>query len=165
MPSGSTSLAVYAKALGPDHPDVARSLYNLANVYLAQRRYADAEPLHKRSLAIREKALGPNHPAVTTSLNYVAAFYYAQGRYADALPLISKTIAQDRANPVVALPVLLGAQGKALIATDKAQDDSLNVVQRPGRGRGGQQAGGAAGSRNRPVGAVGAPGSGPHRGG
>ena len=33
------------KALGPDHPDVARSLNNLAVLYYEQGRYADAEPL------------------------------------------------------------------------------------------------------------------------
>jgi hypothetical protein len=42
---------------GPDHPVVADSLNNLANLYEDQARYADAEPLFKQSLAIREKAL------------------------------------------------------------------------------------------------------------
>ena len=60
------SLAIREKALGPDHPDVALSLNNLAELYHAQGRYADAEPLYKRSLAIREKALGPDHPDVAT---------------------------------------------------------------------------------------------------
>ena len=40
------------------------SLNNLAMLYEAQGRYADAEPLFKRALAIREKALGPDHPDV-----------------------------------------------------------------------------------------------------
>ena len=58
------SLAIREKALGPDHPDVAQSLNNLAVLYRDQGRYADAEPLYKRSLAINEKALGPDHPDV-----------------------------------------------------------------------------------------------------
>ena len=37
-----------------------------AELYRAQGRYAEAEPLYKRSLAIREKALGPDHPDVAT---------------------------------------------------------------------------------------------------
>ena len=44
-------------ALGPDHPDAAHSLINLAALYDSQGRYAEAEPLYKRSLAISEKAL------------------------------------------------------------------------------------------------------------
>ena len=60
------ALAIREKALGPDHPDVARSLNNLAELYENQGRYAEAEPLYKRALAIREKALGPDHPDVAT---------------------------------------------------------------------------------------------------
>ncbi len=56
------SLAIREKALGPDHPDVATSLNNLAELYRAQNQYAQAEPLYKRSLAIREKAFGVSHP-------------------------------------------------------------------------------------------------------
>src|SRR6516165_4197930 len=44
------ALTIRERALGPDHPAVAVSLNNLALVYAAQGRYADAEPLYKRSL-------------------------------------------------------------------------------------------------------------------
>ena len=44
----------------------ATSLNNLAVLYAAQGRYAEAEPLYKRALGIREKALGPDHPDVGT---------------------------------------------------------------------------------------------------
>ena len=53
-----------AEGFGPQDPRLATSLNNLAELYRAQGRNAEAEPLHKRSLAIREKALGPNHPNV-----------------------------------------------------------------------------------------------------
>ena len=33
--------------LGPDHPDVAHSLNNLAGLYQKTGRYAEAEPLYK----------------------------------------------------------------------------------------------------------------------
>ncbi|MCL5801955.1 MAG: tetratricopeptide repeat protein, partial [Gammaproteobacteria bacterium] len=69
------ALGVAEKALGPDHPDVAASLNNLAYLYYTQGQYAQAEPLYKRSLAIREKALGPDHPDVATSLNNLALLY------------------------------------------------------------------------------------------
>src|SRR6266705_554827 len=62
VPLAQRALAIREKALGPDHPDVASLLNNLAELYRAQGRYADAEALFKRSLAIREKALGPDHP-------------------------------------------------------------------------------------------------------
>ncbi len=49
------------------------SLNNLAQLYHAQGKDAEAEPLYQRSLAIREKALGPEHPDVATSLENYAA--------------------------------------------------------------------------------------------
>ena len=56
------SLAIYQKSLGLNHPYVATSLNNLAALYRAQGRYADAEPLYKRSLAIVRKRSVPIIP-------------------------------------------------------------------------------------------------------
>jgi tetratricopeptide (TPR) repeat protein len=65
------------KALGPEHPDVATSLDNLAELYRTQGLYAKAEPLYQQSLAIRKKALGPEHPDVAESLeNYADLLTY-----------------------------------------------------------------------------------------
>jgi tetratricopeptide (TPR) repeat protein len=92
------SLAIEEKALGPDHPDLAASLNNLAALYKDQSRYADAERLYKRSLAIAEKALGPDHPAVAMSLSNLGQLYNLQGRYADAEPLYKRASAiQEKA--------------------------------------------------------------------
>jgi tetratricopeptide (TPR) repeat protein len=51
---------------------VGTALNNLAGLYRAQGRLAEAEPLFKRGLTIREKALGPEHPAVGIALNNLA---------------------------------------------------------------------------------------------
>jgi tetratricopeptide (TPR) repeat protein len=40
------ALGIQEKALGPDHPNVAAGLNNLAVLYCAQGRYAEAEPLY-----------------------------------------------------------------------------------------------------------------------
>ena len=86
------SLAIREKALGPEHPDVAQSLNNLAELYRAQGKYAEAEPLYKRSLAIREKTLGPEHPDIAKSLSNLAALYYTQGKYAEGEPLLERSL-------------------------------------------------------------------------
>jgi len=44
----------------------------LAEVYQAQGRTAEAEPLCKLALAIAEKALGPDHPDAGPALNNLA---------------------------------------------------------------------------------------------
>ena len=87
------ALAIKEKALGPDHPDVATSLNNLALLYKAQGKYVEAEPLYQRALAIREKALGPEHPDVAKSLNNLAELYQDQGKYSEAEPLYQRSLA------------------------------------------------------------------------
>jgi CHAT domain-containing protein/tetratricopeptide (TPR) repeat protein len=78
--------------LGPDHPDTATSLNNLADLYHSQGAYDKAEPLYLRALAIREKTLGPDHPKTATSLNNLALLYVDQGVYAKAKPLYLRAL-------------------------------------------------------------------------
>jgi CHAT domain-containing protein/tetratricopeptide (TPR) repeat protein len=78
---------------GPDHPDFATDLNNLATLFYSQGRYAEAEPLYTRALAIREKALGPEHPDVSASLNNLAALFYSLGRYVEAEPFYKRSLA------------------------------------------------------------------------
>lgn len=51
------------KTLGPDHPDVATLLNNLALLLRAKGDYVGAEPLLRRALVVDEKKLGPDHPS------------------------------------------------------------------------------------------------------
>jgi tetratricopeptide (TPR) repeat protein len=44
------ALAIWEKALGPEHPEVAASLNGLATLYGDQGQYAKAEPLYIRAL-------------------------------------------------------------------------------------------------------------------
>ena len=90
IPVARRSLSIYEKALGPDHPNVAISLNNLAGLYNDLGDYSKAEPLYKRSLAIREKALGPDHPDVAISLNNLAGLYLADGRTGKAFNIFKK---------------------------------------------------------------------------
>jgi nephrocystin-3 len=93
LPFAERSLAIRERALGPDHPDVASSLSNLAALYQAQGDYPRALPLFERSLAIRERALGPDHPDVAMILSELACLYHAQGDYPRALPLFERASA------------------------------------------------------------------------
>jgi CHAT domain-containing protein/tetratricopeptide (TPR) repeat protein len=81
------------KALGPDHPDIAASLEDLALLHRRKGEYARAEPLYQRALALREKALGPDHPDVASSLNDLAVLYLFNGGYARAEPLLQRALA------------------------------------------------------------------------
>jgi CHAT domain-containing protein/Tfp pilus assembly protein PilF len=93
IPLAEKVVAILEKALGPDHPDVATSINNLAALYLNQGHYGKAETLFQQSLAIREKALAPDHPDVAQSLNNLAALYDDQGQYRKAEPLYQRSLA------------------------------------------------------------------------
>ena len=90
------SLAIYKKALGPEHREVGRALNNLGLLHENAGRYADAEPIFKQALAIREKALGPDHPEVANTLNNLASLYDRLQRYQDAEPLFRRALEIDQ---------------------------------------------------------------------
>jgi tetratricopeptide (TPR) repeat protein len=92
-PLHQQALAIREQALGPQHPDVATSLNNLALLYRAQGKYGEAEPLYQRALAIWEQTLGPQHPNVATSLNNLALLYHDQDKYGEAEPLYQRALA------------------------------------------------------------------------
>ena len=93
IPLAEQALRIREATLGPEHPDTATSLNNLALLYDTTGAYAKAEELYQRALAIREKALGPEHPSTATSLNNLALLYHATGAYAKAEPLYQRALA------------------------------------------------------------------------
>lgn len=97
-PLFSRALSIREKLHGKDHPDVAASLNNMANVYFGQGLYAQSQALHEQALAMRERLLGPSHPDVAMSLNNVANVYYVRGNYAQAEPLYKRSLAIKEAN-------------------------------------------------------------------
>ena len=78
------SEAALKEAEAFDDVRLATNLNNLALLYEAQGRYAEAEPLYQRSLAIRGKAPGPEPPAVATSLENYADLLRKTGRVSEA---------------------------------------------------------------------------------
>ena len=87
---------VLEKALGPEHPDIARILDNLGELYRSAGRSTEAEPLYRRALATLEKALGPEHPDVATVLNDLSKLYREQGRDREAEVLRQRASAIER---------------------------------------------------------------------
>ena len=72
------SLAIRERALGPMHPDVAVSLYNLARIEEilthSKPNPSRVRPLFARALAIREKAFGERSAPVVDALERLARF-------------------------------------------------------------------------------------------
>lgn len=73
--------------MGPQHPDLATALGNLALVYHAQGKLVQAESLYRRALAIRERSLGAHHLLVADSLDALAGTLISNGQEVEALAL------------------------------------------------------------------------------
>ena len=93
LPLFQRALTQRESELGPDHPDTALALTNLAQLYWAQGQYAQALPLLQRALAIREKALGPEHVDTGQSLHNLARTHHALGQHAEAMAYYQRSLA------------------------------------------------------------------------
>lgn len=65
--------------LGPDHPDLATWLNNLATLVKDRGDPAGAEPLQRRAVAIGERVLGPAHPDLGAQMINLASLVNLQG--------------------------------------------------------------------------------------
>jgi tetratricopeptide (TPR) repeat protein len=88
-------VSIFEKSLGPDHPNVATALNNLAELLKATNRLAEAEPLYRRVVGIFE-ANDPEHqPNYAGALNNLAGLLYATNRLAEAEPMYRRALAID----------------------------------------------------------------------
>jgi tetratricopeptide (TPR) repeat protein len=92
-PLSARALAIAQEAFGPEHPDTAAYLNNLAFLLKDQGDRAGARPYFESALAIYEKALGPEHPHTATSLDNLAELLREQGNFADARPMHERALA------------------------------------------------------------------------
>ncbi|XP_013868832.1 nephrocystin-3 isoform X2 [Austrofundulus limnaeus] len=86
------SLEIRETALDPDHPSVARSLHQLAGVYVKWKKYGNAEQLYKQALEISENAFGAEHPSVARELESLAVLYQKQNKYEQAEKLKKRSV-------------------------------------------------------------------------
>lgn len=76
--------------LGADHPDNARTLGLLADLYRNHRRYEGAETLYRRALELRKRNLGEGHPDCCISLNELTQVLMLQQEFEKAKPLLEE---------------------------------------------------------------------------
>lgn len=84
-----------AEHFGPDSPEIAVDLNNLARLLKATNRVTEAEPMMRRALEIDEQTYGPSHPDVATDLNNLAQLLKATNRLMEAEPLMRRALDID----------------------------------------------------------------------
>jgi tetratricopeptide (TPR) repeat protein len=92
-PLFTRSLMIREKVLGPEHPETAASLNDLARLFQAQGDLEDARPLYERALAIYEKQLGIDHRHTATGLNNLASVLQAGGDLEGSVLLYERALA------------------------------------------------------------------------
>jgi CHAT domain-containing protein/tetratricopeptide (TPR) repeat protein len=86
------SIAIREAALGADHPDVARSVNNLANLLVESGDYFSAKPLYDRVLAIQDAKLDPADPLIAKTLTNFANLISDMGDYVGSGPLYERAL-------------------------------------------------------------------------
>jgi tetratricopeptide (TPR) repeat protein len=89
----SRTLAVIAKAYGPDHPRMGGALVNYGILQIQLGDKAAAVDTFKRSLAIFEAKLGKEHPYVAFALNGIGGTLIELKRYGEAVPYLERGLA------------------------------------------------------------------------
>ncbi|MDX2176345.1 MAG: serine/threonine-protein kinase [Candidatus Sumerlaeia bacterium] len=92
----SPTLGIIEATLGPEHPETARSLSDLASLLDFAGDFSAALPLSRRALEIREKALGPDDPATAESLERLAILLQVDGAFDDAEAMLRRALAIKR---------------------------------------------------------------------
>jgi eukaryotic-like serine/threonine-protein kinase len=85
------ALRIRRRTLGDDHPDVATSLINLADLTgVAADQERDAVPLLQRAFDIRHRQLGDGDPRTADALYRLASALHAAGQYDRARPMFEQ---------------------------------------------------------------------------
>ena len=80
------ALQINEDSYGKNHPNVAISLNNLAQLLQDTNRLSEVEPLIRRALQIDEAIYGQDHPRVAVHLNNLAELLKATNLLSEAEP-------------------------------------------------------------------------------
>ncbi len=90
------ALAIQRKVLGKNHPDLADTLFGLAQVLESEGEPEESETFYREFLEIRRKVYGNEHVVVADCLNNLADALVAQGKLAEAESFSREALAMKR---------------------------------------------------------------------
>jgi tetratricopeptide (TPR) repeat protein len=83
LAEGERALALQIEALGPEHPDLGRTLNELGLMNMMLGRHEQAQAQFERAIEIWHEALGPDHPNAAGAHHSLAGLHMYAGRYED----------------------------------------------------------------------------------
>jgi tetratricopeptide (TPR) repeat protein len=92
------SLLISEKALGSNHPDVARNAANFGIFLMDRGDYKSAQYLLEQALAIGENTLGLEHPSVEHTLRQLGTLFRSMGDYESAKQMHEKAFSLTEKN-------------------------------------------------------------------
>lgn len=114
-----SALTIRERILGPDHPQVANTLQDLAMVARYQGHQEEALTYSKRALTILEKNLGPHHSLVSKALTTIGMIHESRGEFEEArnvheraLSITEQAYGPEHNNTAIALTNLANAIGE-----------------------------------------------------
>jgi CHAT domain-containing protein/tetratricopeptide (TPR) repeat protein len=92
------AIETWGKSVGVNHPNYARTVYDLSQLYLREGNWLAAEPLYLWMLERNRVLLGDEHPDYAAELSELAGLYYEMGNYSAAEPLTQRALEIRRAS-------------------------------------------------------------------
>jgi serine/threonine protein kinase/tetratricopeptide (TPR) repeat protein len=90
------AVAVQRRTLGGSHPDLANSLFGLAQSLEDLKRPEESEALYRESLEMRRAIYGNEHWQVAACLNNITSTLVAQGKFAEAEAICREALSMKR---------------------------------------------------------------------
>ncbi len=92
-----TSLDLRKATFGEEHPDVATSLFRVADIICYLGDYETSDSLYRVSLTMRQKLLGPEHADIAESLNGLGLMlYYKEGGRGESETILREALAMNQ---------------------------------------------------------------------
>jgi tetratricopeptide (TPR) repeat protein len=123
------ALALFQRAFGPDHHEVAVNLNNLAAIRHARGDAQEAGQLYRRAIAIKERLFGTDHLEVGLTVNNLAVLYKCQARCTEAARLYRRalTIFAKSLQPSDARVITCRENYAALLRSSPGQDEIVSA--------------------------------------
>ena len=92
---GTRAVAILTKVLGPEHPTIAYVLSDLADVMIANGRFAEARTAAERAIALWGRDLDQGNPTLAYALVPLGRSLTATKQAARAVPILERAIASS----------------------------------------------------------------------